>query len=212
VLNASVHCKQKRLQRLSETVPVNNRIPQAVRQGIPDWRAGHTESPSAIKARVGGAVRPGAVRWRIGDVAAMRHLRHRLYIRRVGIIQVQQCSSIWFILGLAWSHGYSQQLSAVPPNQHREVVATGCKYCLWQYANCFGFHTMSQLQTLLSPRHLLLFEIVYWLFVNFAIRRCRQSLSSVCWWSVGMFSHPLQAATTCKTAQFSVAICVQWRV
>ena len=51
-LNASVRCKQKRLQRLSETVPLpaNNRIPQTVRQGIPDRRAGHTESPTAIKA------------------------------------------------------------------------------------------------------------------------------------------------------------------
>ena len=49
-LNASVRCKQKRLQRLSETVLANNRIPQTVRQGIPDRRAGHTESPTAIKA------------------------------------------------------------------------------------------------------------------------------------------------------------------
>ena len=45
-LNASVRCEQKRLQRLSETVPANNRIPQAVRQGIPDRRTSHTESPS----------------------------------------------------------------------------------------------------------------------------------------------------------------------
>ena len=52
VLNASVCCKQKRLQRLSESVPTNNRIPQAVRQGIPDRRASHTESPSAIKAEL----------------------------------------------------------------------------------------------------------------------------------------------------------------
>jgi len=49
-LNASVRCEQKRLQRLSETVPANNWIPQAVRQGIPDRRTSHTESPSAIKA------------------------------------------------------------------------------------------------------------------------------------------------------------------
>jgi len=34
-LNASVRCKQKRLQRLSETVSTNNRIPQDVWQGIP---------------------------------------------------------------------------------------------------------------------------------------------------------------------------------
>ena len=31
-LNALVHCEQKRFQKLSETVPANNRIPQAVRQ------------------------------------------------------------------------------------------------------------------------------------------------------------------------------------
>jgi len=37
-LNASVRCKQKCLQRLSETVPANNRIPQAVRYGIADQR------------------------------------------------------------------------------------------------------------------------------------------------------------------------------
>ena len=36
---------------ISEIVPANNRIPQAVRQGIPDERASHTESPSAIQAR-----------------------------------------------------------------------------------------------------------------------------------------------------------------
>ena len=35
-LNASVRCEQKRLQRLSETVPANNRVTQVVRQGIPD--------------------------------------------------------------------------------------------------------------------------------------------------------------------------------
>ena len=51
-LNASVRCKQKRLKRLSETVPANNRIPQAVRQGIPDRRTSHTESPSAIGAEL----------------------------------------------------------------------------------------------------------------------------------------------------------------
>ena len=48
-LNASVCCEQKRFRRSSETVPANNRIPQAVRQGIPDRPASHTESPSAIK-------------------------------------------------------------------------------------------------------------------------------------------------------------------
>jgi len=41
-LDASVRCGQKRLQRLSETVRDNNRIPQAVRQGIPDRRTSHT--------------------------------------------------------------------------------------------------------------------------------------------------------------------------
>ena len=51
-LNASVHCEQKRLQRLSETVPINNQIPQAVRQGIPDRRTSHAESPSAIGAEL----------------------------------------------------------------------------------------------------------------------------------------------------------------
>ena len=33
-LNATVRSEQKGLQRLSETVPANTRIPQAVRQGI----------------------------------------------------------------------------------------------------------------------------------------------------------------------------------
>jgi len=42
----------KRLQRLSETVRANNRIPQAVRQGIPDRRTSHTESLSAIGAEL----------------------------------------------------------------------------------------------------------------------------------------------------------------
>ena len=51
-LNASVCCEQKRLQKLSETVPANNRIPQAVRQGIPDRRTSHTESPSPIGAKL----------------------------------------------------------------------------------------------------------------------------------------------------------------
>ena len=51
-LNALVRCKQKRFQRLSETVLANNRIPQAVRQGIPDRRTSHTESPSAIGAEL----------------------------------------------------------------------------------------------------------------------------------------------------------------
>ena len=51
-LNAPVRCEQKRLQRLSETVPANNRIPRAVRQGIPDRRTSHTESPSAIGAEL----------------------------------------------------------------------------------------------------------------------------------------------------------------
>ena len=51
-LNASVRCEQKRLQRLSETVLANNRIPQAVWQGIPDRRTSHTESQSAIGAQL----------------------------------------------------------------------------------------------------------------------------------------------------------------
>jgi len=51
-LNASLRCEQKRLQRLSETVPTNSRIPQAVRQGIPDRRTSHTESPLAIGAEL----------------------------------------------------------------------------------------------------------------------------------------------------------------
>jgi len=50
VLDTSGCCTQKHLQRLSETVPANNRIPQAVRQGIPDRRTSHTESPAAIEA------------------------------------------------------------------------------------------------------------------------------------------------------------------
>jgi len=52
-LNASVQsqqCEQKRLQRLSETVPANNRIQRAVWQRIPDRRTSHAESPSAIAA------------------------------------------------------------------------------------------------------------------------------------------------------------------
>jgi len=40
-LNASVRCKQKRLQKLSETVPANHRIPQAVRWGIPEFKKNH---------------------------------------------------------------------------------------------------------------------------------------------------------------------------
>jgi len=51
-LNASVRCEQKRLQRLSETVPANNRILQAVRQGIPDQRTSHIESPSDTAAEL----------------------------------------------------------------------------------------------------------------------------------------------------------------
>jgi len=51
-MNASVRCEQKRLQKLSETVPANNRTQQAVRQGIPDRRTSHTESPSAIGAEL----------------------------------------------------------------------------------------------------------------------------------------------------------------
>ena len=43
---------KKRIQELSETVPANSRIPQAVRQGIPDWRTSHTETPSAIGAEL----------------------------------------------------------------------------------------------------------------------------------------------------------------
>jgi len=50
LINASVCCKQKSFQTLSETVPTNNRILQAVHQGIPDRRASHTESLSAIIA------------------------------------------------------------------------------------------------------------------------------------------------------------------
>ena len=52
VLNASVHSEQKRLQRLSETVPGDNQILQAVRHGIPDRQISHTESPSAIGAEL----------------------------------------------------------------------------------------------------------------------------------------------------------------
>jgi len=51
-VDASVRRKQKRLQRLSKTVPANNRILQAVRQGIPDRWTSHTESPSAIAAEL----------------------------------------------------------------------------------------------------------------------------------------------------------------
>jgi len=51
-LNASVCCEQKCLQKLSETVPADNRIPQAVWKGIPDRRTSHTESPSAIGAEL----------------------------------------------------------------------------------------------------------------------------------------------------------------
>ena len=75
-LNASVRCQQKRRQRLSETVLANNRIPQTVRQGIPDRRTSHTESRSAIGAELQcDAVRPGVVGRRTEDVAVMRHLR-----------------------------------------------------------------------------------------------------------------------------------------
>jgi len=58
-LNASVRCEQKRLHKLSETVPANNLIPQAVRQGIPDRRTSHTE-PVGHRSRAGGAVRQKA--------------------------------------------------------------------------------------------------------------------------------------------------------
>jgi len=51
-MNASVCCEQKHLQRLFETVPANNRIPQAVWQGIPDRQTSHTESPSVIGAKL----------------------------------------------------------------------------------------------------------------------------------------------------------------
>jgi len=44
-LNAPVRCKQKRLQRLSETVPANNRILQAVQ------RESQTDGPAIQKAR-----------------------------------------------------------------------------------------------------------------------------------------------------------------
>jgi len=47
-----MHCEQKRLKKLSETVPANNRIPQVVWQGITDQRTSHTESPSAIGAEL----------------------------------------------------------------------------------------------------------------------------------------------------------------
>ena len=52
VLNASVRCKQKRFYKLFKTVPANNRILQAVRQGIRDRRTSHTASPSAIGAEL----------------------------------------------------------------------------------------------------------------------------------------------------------------
>jgi len=51
-LNASVCYEQKHLKKLSETIPANNRIPQAVRQGIADRRSSHTESLSAIGAEL----------------------------------------------------------------------------------------------------------------------------------------------------------------
>ena len=44
-LNASVRCEQRRLQRLSETVPANNWIPQAV------WREFQIDGPARQKAR-----------------------------------------------------------------------------------------------------------------------------------------------------------------
>jgi len=48
-LNASVRCEQKRLQRLSETVPANNHpILQAVRQGIPEVTVGLAECNSIL--------------------------------------------------------------------------------------------------------------------------------------------------------------------
>jgi len=52
VLNASVRCEQKRLQKLSETVPANNQLPQAVWQGIPDRWTSHTESQLTIGAEL----------------------------------------------------------------------------------------------------------------------------------------------------------------
>ena len=51
-LTALVRCEQKRLQRLSETVPANNQVTQVVWQGIPDRQTSHTESPSAIGAQL----------------------------------------------------------------------------------------------------------------------------------------------------------------
>jgi len=50
VLDASVRCEQKRLEKLSETVAADNRVVQAVWQGIPDRWASHTESPSPVGA------------------------------------------------------------------------------------------------------------------------------------------------------------------
>jgi len=49
--DASVRCEQKCLQRLSETVPVTDRIQQAVRQGIPDRRTSHTKIEAESAAR-----------------------------------------------------------------------------------------------------------------------------------------------------------------
>jgi len=49
-------------QRLSETVLANDRIPQAVRQGIPDRRTSHTESPRHNSGRV--------MRWRCPSVCS----------------------------------------------------------------------------------------------------------------------------------------------
>ena len=49
-------------QRLSKTVLANDRIPQAVRQGIPDRRTSHTESPRHNSGRV--------MRWRCPSVCS----------------------------------------------------------------------------------------------------------------------------------------------
>jgi len=44
--------QKKHLQKLSETVPANNRIPPSVQQGIPDRWTSHTERQSAIAAEL----------------------------------------------------------------------------------------------------------------------------------------------------------------
>ena len=70
-LNASVRCEQKRLQRLSETVPASNRISQAVNSRPMDQPH---RKPIGHRSWAYGTVWPGAVGWWIGDVVAMWHL------------------------------------------------------------------------------------------------------------------------------------------